>query len=282
MSVVADASMSGTAAPLATDPFLGQLPIAGKSIGHTSVAFKLTAANGAVAAFKPTSRRGGKRWLGEIAAYRMATELGLTNVPPAFGHVFARGPLHDALDPSAMTLFDAQVMTDEAGAIEGALIPWVKDLEFPAVERSPLFAAWTTALRHDAPLPAADSPEAALAAQMSTLVIFDLLDANWDRWSGGNVGQLKGTNTYLYIDNDGAFFAHPPEAALTRAWARFAAIDRFSASFVARLRAFGAPNMGNVLEPDVLAQMDQRKSRILKAIDDKIARYGESSVLVFR
>ena len=54
-----------------------------KSIGHTSVVFKIEGADGRTIVWKPDSRIGRGRYKGEIAAYRLASLFGIDNVPPA-------------------------------------------------------------------------------------------------------------------------------------------------------------------------------------------------------
>ena len=153
----------------------------------------------------------------------------------------------------------------------------------PPLERDPLHAQWSAALKHDAPPGDAGADLARLAAQMSTLIVFDVLDGNWDRWSGGNIGFARGT--YLYIDNDGAFFPSPPAKAMSRGWERLDEVDRFSRDLVTRLRAFDDAD-GGVLAASGLSDAAQkgfreRRARVLTVIDAKIAKYGEPSVLVF-
>ena len=73
-------------APVARDvdaPFLSGVPTSAKSIGHTSVVFKIELSTGVKAAWKPASRRGPVRYKGEVAAYRLARLLAITNVPRA-------------------------------------------------------------------------------------------------------------------------------------------------------------------------------------------------------
>jgi hypothetical protein len=279
-----EAPDAGAPRAAATDPFHGKKVTAGKAIGHTSVVFKLTFADGSRAAFKPASHRGPARFRGEIAAYRLALALGLDNVPPAFEHDFVAADLRAALDPAAATLFADEAIVSDAGLVRGALIPWVEGLEFPPLERDPLHAQWSAALEHDAPANDGGVTDlASLAAQMSTLIVFDVLDGNWDRWSGGNIGRVK--DTYLYIDNDGAFFPNPPAKAMARGWERLDEVDRFSKDLVSRLRAFDDAD-GGVLAASGLGDaaikgFRERRTRVLAAIDAKIARYGEPSVLVF-
>ena len=72
------------------DPYLTADPVLSRSLGHTSYVLKLSLEGGAVAVFKPRSRLplGDHRYKGEIAAYRLATALGLDNVPRAIPRAF--------------------------------------------------------------------------------------------------------------------------------------------------------------------------------------------------
>ncbi|MEO8878706.1 MAG: hypothetical protein ABI461_24160, partial [Polyangiaceae bacterium] len=72
---------AAASSPSVDDAYFAALPVHGKSIGHTSVVFKLGLAGGLDAAYKPRSHVGGERFRGEIAAYRIARAWGLDNVP---------------------------------------------------------------------------------------------------------------------------------------------------------------------------------------------------------
>ena len=80
--------------------YLDGLPKAAKSIGHTSVVFKIELTTGKKAAFKPASRRGPIRYKGEIAARRLAVALGLANVPRAFFRTLEAAKLAGAKAPT--------------------------------------------------------------------------------------------------------------------------------------------------------------------------------------
>jgi hypothetical protein len=266
-------------------------PRTGKSIGHTSVVFRLdfeTDAGALRAAYKPESKRGHKRFRGEVAAYRLAKLLAIPNVPPATVRIFARDALRNALhaDGRAAALESDEVI-ERSGHVFGALVPWIDRLEFTPIESPVEMARWKAELTNGGDLPA---DRRALAAQISTLVVFDALTGNWDRWSGANVGLDKKTNTLLFVDNDAAFFdpippAFAPQMALVRS------VDRFSRALVSKLRttdaimladAFGDEEPGTPLLPArVVAACDQRRKDVLAIIGEKIAKLGEANVLFF-
>ena len=86
----------------------GGEPRVGRSVGHTSVVFKLEFSTGSKAAYKPHAKRVEGRYRGEIAAHRFARALGIDNVPPAFvrlGRVLGAGPValyRDIVLPAAL------------------------------------------------------------------------------------------------------------------------------------------------------------------------------------
>jgi len=263
-------------------------PRALKSIGHTSVVFRVDFSDGQRAAYKPESRRGHRRYRGEIAAFRLAKLLDLPNVPAAGLRVFSRAALRAAASSNAraLSLFDDEVV-DRGGFVFGSLVPWIEKLEFTPVESPIERARWEKELRRGE---AIAEDRRTLDAQISTLVVFDALTGNWDRWSGANVGIDRATGTLLFVDNDAAFFdpippAFKPQMALVRG------VDRFSRSLVARLRAvdaialadaFGDEEPGSpLLAARVVAACDERRKDVLAIVDQKIAALGDAAVLYF-
>lgn len=280
-------------------PYAAAVPRTSKSIGHTSVVFRIDFESDAGplrAAYKPESRRGHKRYRAEVAAYRLAKALGIANVPPAAIRMFRRDALRAStandveLDapgmPHALALFDAEVI-DRSGRVYGALMPWIPKLEFIPLESPTEKARWKTELTAAGELP---EDRKALVAQISTLVVFDTVTGNWDRWSGANVAIDKPSGRLLYVDNDAAFF-NPIPPIFASQLALLRGVDRFSRALVSRLRAFDALSMADALgeeEPGVpllsahgVAAADQRRKDILAIIDAKIAALSEPMVLLF-
>ncbi|HSQ65233.1 MAG TPA: hypothetical protein VLM85_18565 [Polyangiaceae bacterium] len=266
------------------------VPVEAKSIGHTSVVFRVDFAGGLRAAYKPESKRGHKRYRGEVASYRLAKLLGLRNVPPAAIRTMPRAELRAAAaatDAKALSLFDDEVV-DRSGRVYGALMPWIDKLEFYPLERPSEKVRWKAWLVHGGDIPA---EERDIAAQVSTLLVFDALTANWDRWSGANVAIDRATRTLLFVDNDGAFADPPPPAPLAAQMGLVRGCDRFSRSLVARLRAIDPISLADAIgeeEPGVpllgahvLASVDQRRKDVLGVVDGKIAALGEGAVLSF-
>jgi hypothetical protein len=244
-------------------------------VGHTSVVFKLSLDGGATCVYKPRSHRGPLRYKGEVAAYRLAVALGLPNVPRATIRTFDAAKLRAAVAPSgAANLFDREVIVEGKTSI-GALIPWIDALELVPLETEPWWSRWRGWLKKGAPIP---DDQRKLAAEISTMIAFDYVTANFDRWSGGNVGRDKTTGTLLFVDNDGAFYEVPHQAPLERQLGLLRGVERFSKSFVKALEgldrdklreAIGEEAPGVPLLSDkVLTATDERRKKVLAEIGE--------------
>jgi hypothetical protein len=285
------------------DDYLAAAAKSGKSIGHTSLVLKVTLANGKTAAFKPHSKPGPGRYKGEIAARRLAEALDLPNVPRAFFRTFSEAELASALGAGtpSRAAFDRDVIAS-AGVVRGAIIPWIERFELLALEKEPWWSRWRMWLKKGALITNDRASELgpdgylgvdanSVARDASNLVVFDWLTANFDRWSGGNVGWDRRNKRVLFVDNDGAFLDHPPAEALARNKRLLENVDRFSRALVTRLRAMsdddlraaiGEETKGTaLLSPAILAGVVGRKKELLALVDAKIAANGDKDTLYF-
>jgi len=270
----------------AVDPYLTADPVSSKSIGHTSYVLKLRLEGGAVAAFKPRSKLalGDHRYKGEIAAYRLATALGLDNVPRAIPRSF------DATRFGALQSdFTQKGLPDDDGRIRGALMPWIDAYRVLPLEEKEQRALWEPwLLDGHSSIP---EDRRALAASIATMIAFDYVTANWDRWSGGNVAEDGATGKVLFVDNDGAFYEWPDPAALARQRALLGRVMRFSRRFVGALRgldagkvraALGEETIGVPLVSErVVAGVAERCAVVVDVVDARIGGAGEGATLAF-
>jgi hypothetical protein len=240
----ADADADAGAVADAEDLFTSPTPKSARSIGHTSVVFKIELANGRKAAFKPASRRGPLRYKGEIAAFRLSRALGLSNVPPAYFRTFEAKALAAAMSNEDSAALFAKEAIVKDGLVKGAIVPWIDGLQFVALEQAPLSGQWKAWLAKDGAIPEA---EADRAREISNLIVFDFLSGNWDRWSGGNVGLDPKTKHLLYIDNDGAFFDVPPMDGLARNKKMLDGVAKISRSLFDRLDGLGEEGLRKAL-----------------------------------
>ena len=260
---------------------------AAKPIGHTSVVFKITFADGRVAAFKPESARGRLRYRSEAAAFRLQNALGVTNVPTALLVSLPSSALRNAGNADAQTLFDAEVKTHD-GKVRGALMPWIVGLSFVPLESEPLRSKWRGWLRAGS---TPDGPQSELAPEIASLLAFDTITGNWDRWSGANVGLDAEKKHLLFVDNDGAFFEPVPQGLVKEHLALVRGADRFPRSVIDAARKLdaaaldralgldetGAPLLTSTQRSSILSRRDD----LLGIIDAKVKSLGEDKVLSF-
>jgi hypothetical protein len=133
-----------------------------------------------------------------------------------------------------------------------------------------------------------------LASQISTLIVFDFITGNWDRWSGGNIGYDAATGLLLFIDNDGAFYDSPPPGPLASQREKLKAVTRFSKSFVDKLRALDSKTLDEAMGQETVgattlpllsekarAGVLARKDGALAIIDGRIRQAGKGATLFF-
>ncbi len=277
--------------PAPVDPYIAGAPVSARAVGHTSYVLKVRLDNGRVAAFKARSTLplGDRRYRGEIAAFRLARALGLVNVPVAMPRTFLASRLRRAFGtPEGAEDFDRKALVDRDGTLRGALIPWIDRYEELPLEEGPGRDRWERWLTD--PRPEIADADRATARALSTMIAFDYVTANWDRWSGGNIARDGATGTLLFVDNDGAFYESPPEDALRRQLALLRRLRRFSRGFVGALRALDAETLrealgkegqGDLLPAPLVDATDARRKVVLETIDAQIARAGEPDTLIF-
>jgi len=274
-----------------------------KSVGSTSVVFKVPLDGGIAAAFKPETRRHGSRWRAEVAAYRLSRALGLDNVPVAVPRAAKFASLQASTRSSTMArLLRDQCLPTEDGRLRGAMIAWIPGLGRMPLENDPLWSAWGEWLSQSPkahsielrlPLAAAKSIRDArpLAPQLSSLIVFDHVIGNRDRWSGHNVLVDVTRTRLVYLDHNLAFDAKLDVASTKKRAAVLARVEKFSASLISRLRKLTRDDVVSALGVDdegapllTSAQIDAtiaHRDELLARVDQLIAKYGEAKVLAF-
>jgi hypothetical protein len=251
-----------------------------QNVGSTSVNFHLRLAGDIDAAWKPRTSTHGETYRAEIAAYRLNRMLGLSRVPPAVSRSVPRSALH--LAPTSPVIAERDL------TVRGAAIYWVPVLRDSLIDRPREIERWSSWLRQGREVPA---DQRARAEEISTLLVFDFLTGNWDRWSGANV-PMDAAGHLIYRDNNGAF-EEPFVLGLMQngmAWLRRS--QRFSASVIARARALTDASIreemaldGDPAHPPLTEaqrrSLLRRRDALLVYIDGLIRRHGEAAVLAF-
>ena len=260
----------------------------------TSLNMRVDFDNGARAAFKPEQRNLGSKPRKEIAAYRIDRLLGLGAVPPSIGRRLSVADLSSRLQGSGaeeMSRLQTE-MISKGGQVNGELTWWIPDLSKPKIDGALIDTAqgvdiWQRHLAAGAETPA---KHAVLLGQISTVVLFDYLINNLDRWSGGNVLASSNGAVLYFMDNTMAFRPQPRAHSKVRSYLR--RCQKFSRSLVTKLRALEIEDVRAALArdlgpfPELLTEQEiagvmARRDSALLYVDQLIARHGEDAVLVF-
>ncbi len=264
-----------------------------RPVGSTSTVFRTLLRSTIGAAFKAATERKPYGPQSEVAAYRLARCLGLANVPPAVLRYLPASTLQAGIDAehsSQWPEISQRLIMGRDDKVLGAAIYWVegmRDTGLDTTSGQARVAAWHNVAL---PLPEAD---ASLAADASTMVAFDYLIGNWDRWSGGNV-KSDPSGQHLYLrDHDAALPTHLSEALHRHMLDRLTQTQRFSRSFYAALRGLSRESYRHELErepafasaglwdPTRIDRLFDRRATLLSHIAALIDEYGANKVLVF-
>src|SRR5260370_35399004 len=106
---------------------------------------------------------------------------------------FVASIVHQAFaTPKGGAEFEQKVLVDKDGRVSGALMPWIAEYRSLALEEPSWRAKWNVGLMDRKARIAA--PDLALASAISTMLVFDYVTANWDRWSGGELARAHGAS----------------------------------------------------------------------------------------
>jgi hypothetical protein len=198
-----------------------------------------------------------------------------------------RDELVGKLPPEAAFLaarINAETTFDEEGFTRGEVSYWIPVIVDSHLDSQENVLAWQGWMTVDEELP----PEKAeLMSQLSSLLIFDMLINNSDRFSGGNLMTSPDGHTLFWMDNTFGFQVEPEGHIRCRQY--LFRCQKFSRKMVEALRGFDLPALRRALEPEpgVLSDAEMRaviarRDVTLKYIDSLIAAFGANKVLVFQ
>jgi hypothetical protein len=268
--------------------------LAAKPVGTSSVVFKVDLDGPIDAAFRPESRLNPRGHLSEIAAFRVGRGLGLTNVAPAVPRSFSWSELEKlvyAAKPEAWSLLQPD-MIQRSGQVSGVAIYWIPEMRELGLDTSEGIARFSRWLSQDG-TPATRDKSKRLASQISTMLAFDYLVANFDRFSGANAqGDASGEHLFLR-DHNMAFFEPLRSTHHEKILGRLKRAQRFSRTFVNALKELDAPRLSGALAdpmdpPDFrvlsagqIRGVLDRRTALLSYIAALIDMHGERNVLTY-
>lgn len=265
----------------------GEIVQAKLNKGGSSISFRLDFADGSRCAFKPEQTNPQTVPRKEVASYRINRLLGLNRVPPATTRTLHKDELLGKLPGEAQflaTRIMAETLFDEEGFTRGEVsywIPTILDSHLDTTENQLTWWKWMT-VGEEIP-----TDKVELMAQLSDLLLLDLLTNNSDRFSGGNLMMSKDGRILFYMDNTFGFQIEPEghircRTALQRC-------QKFSRKMVDALRRLDLTSLRAALEaePGVLSDVEMRsvlarRDVALQYIDKLIAQSSVDDVLVFR
>jgi hypothetical protein len=254
--------------------------------GGSSISLRLTFADGSRAAFKPLQNNPQTVPRKEIAAYRINRLLGLNNVPPAIPRTLHRDDLFQKLTPDSLSYLkrlNEETIFDAEGFTRGEASYWIPVIVNSNLDTPESIEQWTSWLTVGEPIP---TKKVGLMAQLSTLLVFDMLQNNSDRFSGGNLMTSPDGQTLYYMDNTFGFQIEPQGHERCRN-ALFRS-QKFSRRLYHALTQIDARAIRAAFDPgpvelsdDEIASVVARRDVVVKYIDDLSAALGVEKVLVF-
>jgi len=260
-----------------------------KPVGHSSVVLRMRTVAHVTAALRIRSREVQRGYQHEIAAYRISRLLGLDNVPPA---VYRRATWKEIRQRFHEDMLDRRgairraVLWNEDGSAPGAAIYWVKGLRSAGLENRARWQGWL----RDAEVP---KGKAALARDLSTMVVFDFVIGNWDRFSGGNLPTDTNRQRAFLRDNDRSFSTPLLERRYDKLLDGLTRTERFSKDMVRHLAVLDEASIQSELARDPshaanpllndaqIADVLDRRATVLSYIAALIEEHGEDDVLFF-
>jgi hypothetical protein len=263
--------------------------------GGTSLSLRLDFSNGTRAAFKPEQTFPQSDPRREIAAYRIDRLLGINHVAPAKPIAIPYTELVEAAEPGSRSYVSERLgeAIVRGGIVYGEVQLWIPEIKLAAfgkhrIDESEGKDLWRAYLKVGTAIP----PEhLRMCEQLSTLLVFDVLIDNSDRWSGANTMMSPDGSTLFFMDNTLSFSIHKfgheiPNAAMRR-------IEKFPRKLISRLRGLtyeaieraldmgDDKRLGPLLSTDAMRAIIARRDNILVHVDRLIAEHGEAAVLAF-
>lgn len=264
-----------------------------RPVGSTSTVFKVNLSGSVDAAFKSTTEDRPDGPASEVAAYRLSRCLGLRNVPPAISREVPLSQIEALLEPEARSQWPAirrRLVVTEVRSVWVAAIYWVPKLQPLDIDTAPGIERWSAWLSLDGKLPATSR---ALAAHVSTMLLWDYLIGNYDRFSGSNAQGDASGKVIVLRDHDAAFAARLRDEVHERILRRMLRAQRFSRSFVDALRRLSPARFraelsrdpawvdGALVSEQAMGAVFDRRATILSHVDSLIAQHGQAAVLAF-
>lgn len=251
-----------------------------RNVGNTSVNLRCDLEGPIDGAYKPSETLHLHHFRGEVGAFRVAQLLGLERVPPA---VFRRVP-REAMPRGA----SLSRLRFRDGTSWGAMIYWVPVLRPANIYSGPTLDRWTRLLTQGEEIPEAERNR---AEDVSSVITFDFIIGNWDRWHGTNTLQ-DGDGRLVFRDNNGAFYEPLTGWRYDTILAWFQRVQKFSRSLVDHARALTLESLRASIAEEAdgetplltdaqLRGVLRRRDTVVQYVDALVQIHGERDVYAF-
>lgn len=257
------------------------------SRGGSSLTLRVEFVDGSRAAFKPQQVHPQSVPRKEAAAYLLSRKLGISAVPPTVMRSLSRDELLQKLDAESQFLrprLVREAIFDARGLTTGSMMYWVPGLLDLGLDRERAILQWTAELSQNGSLP---KEREAILSQLSTLLLFDVIQNNSDRFSGGNILGLRDGSRLFFIDNAFGFQTDP--IGHKRALGYLSRCQKFSHTLWTQLQllrdeqlSFDDPVYGPLLSDKEIRALRSRRDRTLRYLGQLIHSHGVPSVLAFQ
>src|SRR5262249_9198591 len=254
---------------------------------------RLDFASGARAAFKPMQIHPQSDPRREIAAFRVDRMLGIGHVPPAKSAAFAVEDVVAAADPTSRSVTAARIESQPIprdGKLCGELSWWIPEIKRVRlggryIDEADGEQLWAEYLQAGAAIPGELRP---MLLQIATVIVFDVLIDNSDRWSGNNTQGSMDDRILYFMDNTLAVSQYTPRHPTNPS--RLSRLQVFPRGLIGKLRvltgqaitaALGHADdvLGPLLSEAELRAMLSRRDHLVEYVDGLIAELGEDAVL---
>ena len=238
--------------------------------------FHMDLGDGVEISFQPAQERLEHFWRHEVASYHLVRVLGIEHrAPPTIGK---RVPL------SAFGRYARNValLVDRDGMVPGSASVWVPVLNHAHMHLAPERRVWSSWMNPANPIPE-ESRER--ARQVSEVLVFDFLAANYDRWNCCNIA-VDEHDDLVFRDNDAGWISrvinNHGNPAVTRRVPRylFESMQRATPeSLRASIARDPLASRYEYVSDDALVGYENRRQAMLASLRRMIARHGEPAVL---
>ena len=253
------------------------------SYRSTSPIYRLELEGGLEVGFKPAIRGQETWWHHDVVAYRLARILGLgERVPPAIARRVSADSLGDVVQSDGLI-----TAPDDNGMVPGVAIFWLPVLRTTFLDSPRHRGTWQPWMEASGPMPT--GRDATLAAEIASVLVFDYLEANEDRWNDANI-RADENDHLVFRDNNVGWFTTKMED-LTWGRTNLYGTQRFPRALIAALERatpdalaaeIARANAGiPLIDARTLRAYGARRDVVLEYVRTLRARFGDERVLVW-